>query len=67
MKLMQSLDGKVKLIQLDPTKVHIVIIDEGIDADRFRMEDGAIWFMPDTKMTIIETDTFETARLEIGG
>ena len=56
MKIVETPDGTVKVIELDPTKHHILIMD-GADpfAQHVRLEDGAI-ILRSGPVTIIETD-----------
>jgi hypothetical protein len=60
MKLVESSDGSITVIELDPTKLHWIIIeDEGpLRPDMYRnirMVDGQIILkQPATKMTVVE-------------
>lgn len=61
MKLVETADGKITVIELDPTKIHWIIAD--VDAlmpeqwRRVRKVDGQILLKrPGTEVTIVEGD-----------
>ena len=55
MKLVESKDGRVIVIELDPTKWHWVIVSRGFDHTKLRRRDGLIIIKePDESIEIIE-------------
>ena len=55
MKLVESKDGRVTVIELDPTKWHWVIVSRGFDHTKLRRRDGLIIIKePDESIEIIE-------------
>ena len=60
MKLVESADGTVKVIELDPSKMHWIILDADalLKPEQIRMRDGLIFIKrPGAEFTVIEGDT----------
>ena len=59
MKIVESADGTIRVIELDPTKIHWLILDanSGVDPRHIRWADGQIFIKkPGTEITIVEGD-----------
>jgi hypothetical protein len=58
MQIIESSDGTIRLIELDPAKHHVLIVDEGAtDPESVKLIDGAIIVKrPGASVEIIEAN-----------
>jgi len=57
MKISESSDGTIRVVEMDPTKAHVVILDDdcGIDPQFITLKDGLILMKRrGTKLEIVE-------------
>ena len=68
MKLVESADGTITIIELDPTKAHIIVADAGAmtrdQLQRVRIRDGLILIkQPGTTISIVEAESLDDVRV----
>lgn len=57
MHVVESADGTIKIIELDPTKQHLIIVDEDAVIGEINLADGAIIIKrPGSKIKFVEHD-----------